>query len=146
MRKMALKFKHKAGIAAAVLVLALIAYGAVQGRTKQSKPSETFGKGGSALSANEAAKGGKGSSGNMTDDGLRIIKTYTRRDCTLAPWPITDKLGYFEEEGVKLVFTGELQPPQRAPSVLNGDNDTADLHPNALAVAIAGGAPLKGVA
>jgi ABC-type nitrate/sulfonate/bicarbonate transport system substrate-binding protein len=44
------------------------------------------------------------------------------------------------------VFTGEIQPPQRVPSIINGNNDVEDFHPNQLAVSIAGGAKLKGVA
>ncbi|MDR2404869.1 MAG: ABC transporter substrate-binding protein [Deltaproteobacteria bacterium] len=130
---MALQKKHTIYIIAGVVVLALIIAGAIKGRTRESKPSETF----------TPAASSKGVSPN--GEQLKVIKTYTRRDCALAPWLVTDKLGYFADEGVQLVFTGEIQPPQRVPSILNGNNNTADLHPNALAVAINGGAKLKGV-
>ncbi|MDR2611873.1 MAG: ABC transporter substrate-binding protein [Deltaproteobacteria bacterium] len=138
---MALSKKNAAGIAVAAAVVALIAIGAVAGRTRETKPAETFGTGDSP-----AARAGDTS--GLAPDGseLKVVRTYTRRDCGLAPWLVTDKLGYFAEEGVRLVFTGEVQPPQRVPSILSGTNDTADLHPNALAVAINGGAKFKGVA
>ncbi|MDR1039400.1 MAG: ABC transporter substrate-binding protein [Deltaproteobacteria bacterium] len=135
---MALTRKHVASIVVAAAVVALIIAGAVAGRTKESKPSETFG----SASGGDRAQ----AAGAAPASDLRVVKTYTRRDCGLAPWLVTDKLGYFAEEGVRLVFTGEIQPPQRVPSILGGTNDTADLHPNALAVAINGGAKFKGVA
>jgi ABC-type nitrate/sulfonate/bicarbonate transport system substrate-binding protein len=132
---MPIKTKNKVYIAIAAVIVAFIVVGGIIGRTKETKPSETF----TSSSGDEAAA--------TAPDGreLKVVKTYTRRDCALAPWLVTDKLGYFAEEGVRMVFTGEIQPPQRVPSILNGNNDTADLHPNALAVAIAGGAKLKGV-
>jgi ABC-type nitrate/sulfonate/bicarbonate transport system substrate-binding protein len=73
------------------------------------------------------------------------IKTRTRKDCTLAPWLVTEKLGYFEQEGIKLVYTGETQPALWIPSLLRGDNDVDSGHPNTFGVAIAGGAQLTGV-
>ncbi|MDR1109303.1 MAG: ABC transporter substrate-binding protein [Deltaproteobacteria bacterium] len=127
---MALKKKHRAYVAIAVLVAALIAFGAAMGRTRLSSPAEDLALGAAA---------------SRPDGDLRVVKTFSRKDCSLAPWLITDKLGYFRDEGIRLVFTGELQPPQRVPSIISGDNDTTGLHPNALAVAINGGAPFKGV-
>ncbi len=73
------------------------------------------------------------------------IKTWTRKDCTLAPWLVTEKLGYFAEEGVKLVYTGETQAPLQIPSLIKGNNDVGSGHPNQYGVAIAGGAKLKAV-
>ncbi|MDR1313336.1 MAG: ABC transporter substrate-binding protein [Deltaproteobacteria bacterium] len=136
---MALAKKHVASIVIGVAVVALIAFGAIAGRTKATKPSETF----SGASAGPAGGGG---SGTAAANELKVIKTYTRRDCSLAPWLVTDKLGFFADEGVQIVFTGELQAPQQVPSIISGANDTTDLHPNGLAVAINGGAKFKGVA
>jgi len=73
------------------------------------------------------------------------MKTRTRKDCSLAPWLVTEKLGYFEQEGIKLVYTGETQPALWIPSLLRGDNDVDSGHPNTFGVAIAGGAELTGV-
>ena len=73
------------------------------------------------------------------------IKTRTRKDCSLAPWLATEKLGYFEQEGIKLTYTGETQPALWIPSLLRGDNDVDSGHPNTFGVAIAGGAQLTGV-
>jgi ABC-type nitrate/sulfonate/bicarbonate transport system substrate-binding protein len=151
---MALKKKHVTLIAAAAVVAVLVIAGAIAGRTKETKPSETFtapppGQTGTAAAPSASASSGTGdavTAAAVSDADLKVVKTYTRRDCGLAPWLIADKMGFFAEEGVKLVFTGEVQPPQRVPSILTGTNDTADLHPNALAVAIAGGAKFKGVA
>jgi ABC-type nitrate/sulfonate/bicarbonate transport system substrate-binding protein len=81
-------------------------------------------------------------------DGREVyqIKTWSRSDCTDAPFIVAEKLGYFEEEGVEIVYTGETQPPQRIASILNGDNDVGTAHPNTLAIAREGGAPIRGVA
>ncbi|MDR2198021.1 MAG: ABC transporter substrate-binding protein [Deltaproteobacteria bacterium] len=136
---MALNGKQKAWIVAGILAAVLIITGAFLGRTRESVPSESFNTPAASSSAPADARAADGSE-------LKVVKTYSRRDCALAPWLITDKLGFFRDEGVKLVFTGEIQPPQKVPSILNGDNDVDDLHPNGLAVAIAGGAKLKGVA
>jgi ABC-type nitrate/sulfonate/bicarbonate transport system substrate-binding protein len=73
------------------------------------------------------------------------IKTWTRKDCSLAPWLVTEKLGFFAEEGVKLVYTGETQAPLQIPSLIKGNNDVGSGHPNQYGIAIAGGAKLKAV-
>ncbi|MDR2386185.1 MAG: ABC transporter substrate-binding protein [Deltaproteobacteria bacterium] len=129
--------KKKIYLVLGAVVLAAMAVGAYLGRTVAKVPTES-------LNTGSRAAGGAAGDGSGLGE-LRIVKTYTRKDCSLAPWLIADKLGYFAEEGVKLVFTGEIQPPQRVPSLISGDNDVSDLHPNALAVAINGGAKLKGV-
>jgi ABC-type nitrate/sulfonate/bicarbonate transport system substrate-binding protein len=74
------------------------------------------------------------------------IKTWSRSDCTDAPFIVAEKLGYFEEAGVEIIYTGETQPPQRIASILNGDNNVGTAHPNTLAIAREGGAPVRGVA
>ncbi|MDR3153477.1 MAG: ABC transporter substrate-binding protein [Deltaproteobacteria bacterium] len=128
---------RKANLTAAVViaaaVLAVIAFGAFRGRTRLATPT-------AALTSSGPAYAQEGSQAP-----LRQLKTFTRRDCSLAPWLITDKLGYFRDEGVELVFTGEIQPAQQVPSVLNGTNDVISLHPNAAAVVINGGARIRGV-
>jgi ABC-type nitrate/sulfonate/bicarbonate transport system substrate-binding protein len=133
---MALTRKHAKLIVVGAVAAALVIAGAVAGRTRETKPAETF----------TPAAGGREAAVAEPGRELRVVKTYTRRDCGLAPWLVTDRLGYFAEEGVRLVFTGEVQPPQRVASILSGTNDTADLHPNALMVAINGGARFKAVA
>jgi ABC-type nitrate/sulfonate/bicarbonate transport system substrate-binding protein len=76
---------------------------------------------------------------------LFVIKTPTLKNCGLAPWLVTDRLGYFTEEGIKIQYTGETQPALVIPSILRGDNDVSAAHPNSLAVAKAGGAKITGV-
>lgn len=87
---------------------------------------------------------------NTTVDksGKRIfeIKTWSRSDCTDAPFIVAERKGFFEEEGIKIVYTGETQPPQRIASILNGNNNVGTAHPNTLAIARQGGAPVRGVA
>jgi ABC-type nitrate/sulfonate/bicarbonate transport system substrate-binding protein len=74
-----------------------------------------------------------------------VIKTPTLKNCGLAPWLVTDRLGYFAEEGIKIQYTGETQPALVVPSIIKGNNDVSSAHPNTLAVARAGGAKLIGV-
>ncbi len=121
--------------AVAAVVVAAIAIGSYRGRTTETTPA--------AVSAAAGALGGD--EGQNEDRELDIVRTWSRKDCSLAPWLVTDKLGYFREEGIKLVFTGELQANQQVASILSGDNDVASIHPNALAVAVNGGGKLKGV-
>ncbi len=58
---------------------------------------------------------------------------------------VADELGFFEEEGLKLVYTGTLGYDQQLTSIINGNNDIGDAHPNELALFVKGGAKVKGV-
>lgn len=84
---------------------------------------------------------------NQGDSGTwrRVVKTWTRKDCTDAPFVVAEKLGFFKEQGIEVQYTGETQPPQRIASILNGDNDVGTAHPNTLAIAREGGAKVRGV-
>jgi ABC-type nitrate/sulfonate/bicarbonate transport system substrate-binding protein len=153
---MALKNKAKVLIAVAVALLVLIAYGAYRGSVRETVPTASFDgpsltgpKPGvseeARLSESSSKDAGALGEAKAPEKELKLVRTWTRRDCTLAPWLVGDKLGFFEEEGVRLVFTGDIQPPQWIPSILTGANDVATFHPNTAAVSIYGGAPLKGV-
>jgi ABC-type nitrate/sulfonate/bicarbonate transport system substrate-binding protein len=74
------------------------------------------------------------------------LRSWSRLDCSAAPFVIGDRAGIFREAGLEIVYTGEVASAQRLATVLSGDNDIYGSHPNALAVAVEGGAPLKGVA
>lgn len=78
-------------------------------------------------------------------DSLFPLKTWSRKDCSSTPWAVGVVKGFFKEEGLEIVFTGDTQPAQQIPSLLNGNNDIYNGHPNTLAVAIAAGAKIKGV-
>ncbi|HEX9062218.1 MAG TPA: ABC transporter substrate-binding protein [Clostridia bacterium] len=121
---------------AGLVIVGGIGFGAYRGRTQDATPAQTRPDAG-------VVKDDK--SGKDDDKNLIQIRTWTRKDCSLAPWLVTDKLGYFKEEGIKLVFTGELQPNQQIPSLINGDNDVGGGHPNTLIVANNGGSNLIGV-
>ncbi len=78
--------------------------------------------------------------------GLFPLRTWSMKDCSSTPWVVADQKGFFAEEGIQIVYTGDTQPAQQIPSILSGDNDVGGgFHPNTLAVAIAGGAKIKGV-
>ncbi len=80
-----------------------------------------------------------------SEKDLFAIKTWTRKDCSVTPWTVADKMGYLAEEGIKLEYTGETQPALQIPSILRGNNDVGTFHPNTIAVAKAGGALITGV-
>jgi len=125
-------------IAVLALVLSVsIGIGAYLGRTKVGSPSELY----------SIKDDGAVSAGNSSEDdkGLIPIRTYTRKNCTSTPILVADVKGFFREEGLKLVFTGELKTTEILPSVLNGNNDFAETHPNSLATYVAGGAPIKAI-
>ncbi len=80
-----------------------------------------------------------------SEKDLFVIKTWTRKDCSVTPWTVADRLGFLAEEGVKLQCTGETQPAIQIPSILRGNNDVGTFHPNTIAVAKSGGAQVTGV-
>jgi ABC-type nitrate/sulfonate/bicarbonate transport system substrate-binding protein len=88
---------------------------------------------------------GSGITKAENSDKLVVIKTWSRKDCTSAPFLIGEKLGFFKEQGIQVVYTGDTQPPQRIASILKGDNNVGTAHPNTLAIARAGGAAVRGV-
>jgi ABC-type nitrate/sulfonate/bicarbonate transport system substrate-binding protein len=79
-------------------------------------------------------------------DGLFVLKTWTRKDCSVTPWVVAERQGFLKAEGIRVEYTGDTQPALQIPSILRGDNDVADFHPNTIAVAKAGGAAITGVA
>jgi ABC-type nitrate/sulfonate/bicarbonate transport system substrate-binding protein len=78
--------------------------------------------------------------------GPFVIKTWSAKDCSVTPWVVSDRLGFFAAEGIRIEYTGETQPALQIPSILRGDNDVRSFHPNTIAVAKAGGASITGVA
>jgi ABC-type nitrate/sulfonate/bicarbonate transport system substrate-binding protein len=75
---------------------------------------------------------------------LPVVKTWTRLDCTAAPVIVAEKLGFFTDAGIHVVYTGETGVPLRIASIIKGDNDMGDAHPNELAIARANGATVRG--
>ncbi|NLD46184.1 MAG: ABC transporter substrate-binding protein [Clostridiaceae bacterium] len=136
------KRKFIAIAAVALAVLVVIGVGAYMGKTKVGSPSELTSQKNGAVTALSQTDAGNSSTGEKS---LIPIKTYTRKNCTSTPVLVADAKGFFKEEGLKLVFTGELKSTEILPSVLNGNNDFAETHPNALATYIAGGATIKAV-
>lgn len=123
---MALNKKTKiiiGGAAAAVIAAGVVA-------------AASFGRVQSAGSGTAASAGGK---------KLTIIRTYTRTDCGVTPYLVADEEGFFAEEGLKIQYTGTLAYAQQLASIVNGNNDIGDAHPNELAMFIKGGAQVKGV-
>jgi ABC-type nitrate/sulfonate/bicarbonate transport system substrate-binding protein len=83
----------------------------------------------------------------VTDDGreLPVIRAWTHPGSDATPYVVGDQLGFFEEEGVRVEFTGVIDYDQYLPSVLDGTNDVGDAHPNQLATYIKEGAPVRAV-
>ncbi|MFV0529357.1 MAG: ABC transporter substrate-binding protein [Lachnospiraceae bacterium] len=102
---------------------------------------------GSSQETQQAQGAGETTQEEASEDSTELfpIKTSTRYDCTLAPYLVADKLGYFEEEGLELVFTPELPSTEYITGVLSGENDFADAHPNELALQVYGGAEVTAV-
>lgn len=80
-----------------------------------------------------------------TAQELFPIKTATRKDCTLAPYIVAIEKGFFAEEGLELVWTGEIPDSEILTSIVTGVNDFHDTHPNQLALWVQGGAKVKAV-
>jgi ABC-type nitrate/sulfonate/bicarbonate transport system substrate-binding protein len=80
-------------------------------------------------------------------DGKKIytLKTWSMVNCEGTRFFVAEKMGFFTEAGLKIIYTGETQPPQRIASIINGNNDIGLGHPNLIAVAREGGAPIRGV-
>lgn len=98
-----------------------------------------------AYGANLGNKEQSVTAGKADSDGLFPIRTWSKTDCSSTPWVVTDLKGFFKEEGLKIVYTGDTQPAQQIPSILNGNNDVGSAHPNTILVAVNGGAKIKGV-
>lgn len=79
------------------------------------------------------------------EEKLFPIKTATRKDCTLAPYIVAIEKGFFAEEGLELVWTGEIPDSEILTSIVTGVNDFHDTHPNQLALWVQGGAKVKAV-
>ncbi|MDR3254115.1 MAG: ABC transporter substrate-binding protein, partial [Synergistaceae bacterium] len=121
---MALKRKQKLAAAGAVLVAAVLAIVFTALGSKKTNPDAV-----------------------VSDNGkeLTVIRTFTRTDCGITPYLVADQIGFFAEEGLKIVYTGTVDYNQQLATILNGDNDIGDAHPNELAMFIKGGAAVKGV-
>lgn len=89
-----------------------------------------------------AALVGSAEVGAKPEKELFVLKTWNRKDCSVTPWTVADRLGFLKDEGLRFQFTGETQTPLQLPSVLSGDNDVGTHHVNVLAVAKAAGAPV----
>jgi ABC-type nitrate/sulfonate/bicarbonate transport system substrate-binding protein len=56
---------------------------------------------------------------------------------------VAEELGFFEEEGIKPIYTGVIPAGQQLAAVIAGSNETGSMHVNRPIVAIAGGAKIK---
>ncbi|MDR0620915.1 MAG: ABC transporter substrate-binding protein [Deltaproteobacteria bacterium] len=74
---------------------------------------------------------------------IRIPDSYTPTG-VYTPY-IADAKGFYEEEGIKPVFTGVIGPGQHVAAVVAKDNDVGTLHVNRTINGIAAGAPIRAV-
>jgi len=85
-------------------------------------------------------------SGQEADEKkIYTLKSWSINYCAGTPFFVAEKMGFFTEVGLKIIYTGETQPPQRIASVINGNNNVGNGHPNNIAIAREGGAPIRGV-
>ena len=89
----------------------------------------------------EAAASGQGAD----EKKIYTLKTWSMVNCEGTRFFVAEKMGFFTEAGLKIIYTGETQPPQRIASIINGNNDIGLGHPNLIAIAREGGAPIRGV-
>jgi ABC-type nitrate/sulfonate/bicarbonate transport system substrate-binding protein len=77
--------------------------------------------------------------------GLTTLRTSTKKNCSSTPYVVGEAKGFFEANGLKIEYTGELGSGDTLPAVLNGTNDFEGALPNSLATYVAEGAPIKAV-
>jgi ABC-type nitrate/sulfonate/bicarbonate transport system substrate-binding protein len=125
---MALTRKAKTGIISGAVAVVIIAIVAV-------------------LALNIIGGGQKDAQTVVADDGreLPVIRAWTHPGSDATPYVVADQLGFFEEEGIRVEYTGVIDYDQYLPSVLDGTNDVGDAHPNQLATYIKEGAPVRAV-
>jgi ABC-type nitrate/sulfonate/bicarbonate transport system substrate-binding protein len=76
---------------------------------------------------------------------LPVLHAWTHPGSDATPYVVADQLGFFEDEGIRVEYTGVIDSDQYLPSVLDGTNDIGDAHPNQLATYIKEGAPVRAV-
>jgi ABC-type nitrate/sulfonate/bicarbonate transport system substrate-binding protein len=84
-------------------------------------------------------------SAEAASDEVFVLRTSTKKNCTSTPFVVGEAKGFFEANGIKIEYTGELGSGDALPAVLNGTNDFEGTLPNALATYVAEGAPIKAV-
>jgi ABC-type nitrate/sulfonate/bicarbonate transport system substrate-binding protein len=140
----ALKKKHRTilGIALAAVVVAVVVIG-----ISASGILGTSGNGGGNGTGGDDSRDAFLAERTVVENGKELVEvyTYTRTDCGITPYLVADQKGYFAEEGIKLVYTGTVGYDQQLATVVSGQNDLGDAHPNELALFVQGGAPVKGV-
>lgn len=77
---------------------------------------------------------------------LFVVKTWTMKDCSVAPWAVAERQGYFKTEGIRVEYTGDTAAQLRISSILSGTNDVGAFHPSIIAVAKSAGARITAVA
>jgi ABC-type nitrate/sulfonate/bicarbonate transport system substrate-binding protein len=81
----------------------------------------------------------------VTENGKTYIEIRIPDNPTLSstytPY-IADAKGFFEEVGIKPIFTGAIQPGQFVAAVVTGDNEVGYMHVNSTLAGIAAGAPI----
>ncbi|MDR2131970.1 MAG: ABC transporter substrate-binding protein [Clostridiales Family XIII bacterium] len=122
----------------AVLVAAGVVAGSIIGKTQRSiDPSGAY------TSADTGSAQAETASGEPED--IITLKTFTRKYCTSTPWVVGEKKGFFEKNGIRIEYIGEVPDPQQLPAVLNGSADIGGDLPHALALHVKEGAEIKAV-
>jgi ABC-type nitrate/sulfonate/bicarbonate transport system substrate-binding protein len=75
---------------------------------------------------------------------IRLSDTITPTELYI-PY-IAEELGFFEEEGIQIEWTGFVPPQEQVPSVVAGTNDAGFMHENYIIQAVAADVPIIAVA
>lgn len=150
---MSLQKRHKLGIigAVAVVVAAGVIVGANYGKTQTAIDPSSFGTSTPAgESVSTPSPSPTGTAAAAAESGapapeLVVLRTSTKKNCTSTPYVVAERKGFFEAEGLKIEYTGELASNLTLPAVLNGTNDFEGALPNSLATYISEGADIKAV-
>jgi ABC-type nitrate/sulfonate/bicarbonate transport system substrate-binding protein len=101
----------------------------------------------SACSKNDAGSSSDAAQGSGSDAELitiRLSDTITPTELYV-PY-LAEALGYFEEEGLQIEWTGFIPPPEQVPSVVADTNDVGFMHANYIIQATAVDVPIIAVA
>jgi ABC-type nitrate/sulfonate/bicarbonate transport system substrate-binding protein len=153
MRKLKMNTNRKAYVqrlAWLIAVLMIVALATACAGGDKGDKDESSADASSASSSAETASGSSETDGSGSAAAEGELFEFKIADTTepvelYIPY-LAEALGYFEEEGLKPVYTGVIPPPEQVPAVVAGSNDVGHMHANYIIQAAAGDAPIKAVA
>lgn len=74
------------------------------------------------------------------------IDAAVTKDCTITPWVVGQKLGFFKKAGINFVDVGQIAWADQPAALVSGQINVYDGHPDAIIDLLKSGAQIKGVA